>query len=146
MESLDGKTRARFWMKVRVAPADACWEWLAGRMSFGYGRFRLGQATRSAHRISYLLSRGAVPEGYQLDHLCRHPWCVNPSHLQPVTARENTLRSTSISALNAVKTHCKNGHPFTEPNTYRHRGVRYCRACNRAAARRANARRSAVAK
>jgi hypothetical protein len=72
-----------------------------------------------------------LPKGWEPDHLCGNPSCWEPAHLEPVTQRENTLRSNNSAAQNARKTHCVNGHPFDEANTYRARGRRYCRACRR---------------
>ncbi|MFJ8995588.1 hypothetical protein ACIRQH_34935 [Streptomyces sp. NPDC102279] len=102
--------------------------------------------TRTAHRISYKVFVGPILEGRQLDHLCHtfdencsggpscaHRRCVNPSHLEPVTQRENKLRGVSFSAVNALKTRCKNGHEFTPQNTYyRSPTHRQCRTCNSA--------------
>jgi hypothetical protein len=78
----------------------------------------------------------------QIDHLCHsnfskclggdtciHRRCVNPDHLEPTTARLNTLRARTVSAANAVKTHCKHGHPFDAENTRWHQGARICRTC-----------------
>jgi hypothetical protein len=84
-----------------------------------------------AHRVTYALVKGPIPAGLQLDHLCRNTSCVNPNHLEAVTTRENTMRSTGLSALNAKKTHCLRGHEFTPENTYVKRGdgARVCRQC-----------------
>ena len=76
--------------------------------------------------------RGPIPEGLTLDHLCRVRACVNPAHLEPVTLRENTLRSPSApTAINARKTECLRGHAFTPENTWVHRSRRCCRECKR---------------
>ncbi|TDD77726.1 HNH endonuclease [Actinomadura rubrisoli] len=83
------------------------------------------------HRFVYESLVGPIPEGLVLDHLCRVRACCNPAHLEPVTDRVNILRGASITAANARKTHCDHGHEFTSQNTYRHRGRRLCRACNR---------------
>ena len=86
-----------------------------------------------AHRVSYQLVVGEIPEGLTLDHLCRNPSCVNPDHLEPVTTKENILRGVSKIAQQARQTHCKRGHPFDEENTMIVRGsARQCRACNKA--------------
>lgn len=117
-----------------------CWEWRGHLMPNGYGvvtEVRRPSASRLAHRNAYELATGPIPDGSDLDHLCRNRRCFNPSHLEPVTRRENLLRGSTGPALNARKTHCKHGHPFTPTNTtYRRNGKRECRQCNRIRCRR----------
>lgn len=77
---------------------------------------------------------GPIPEGLDLDHLCRVRQCVNPDHLEPVTARENLMRSPLTQAsINSAKTHCKRGHEFTPDNTriFPKSGSRCCKTCER---------------
>ena len=121
----------RFWSKVDVSAPNECWEWTAGRNSTGYGTFRIGRDMRGAHRVAYELSVGPIPEGLQIDHLCRNVTCVNPAHLEPVTQRENSLRGVSPAAVNATKTHCPKGHEYTPENTEMDSGGRRCRICRR---------------
>jgi hypothetical protein len=85
-----------------------------------------------AHRYAFELLRHEVPDGLALDHLCRDHGCVNPWHLEPVTPRENVLRGVGRTAVNARKTHCIHGHPFTADNTVIKAEGRACRACKRA--------------
>ena len=81
---------------------------------------------------AYRAMVGEIPGGLVLDHLCRNVLCVNPSHLEPVTNRENILRGVGITAQNAQKTQCKWGHPFSGENLFvRPDGERMCRACMR---------------
>jgi hypothetical protein len=118
----------RFWS--RVDRTDTCWIWRGGRKPKGYGNFWVdSQHSVAAHRFAYELLVGPIPPGLHLDHLCRVPWCVNPEHLEPVTVRENLLRGLTIPAANAGKTHCPQGHPYDDANTYRWGGSRHCRAC-----------------
>ncbi|HEV2928117.1 MAG TPA: HNH endonuclease signature motif containing protein, partial [Propionibacteriaceae bacterium] len=113
---------ARFWAKVdRSGGPDACWPWTANRMDSGYGRYSIDGRSKLAHRISYELSVGSIPDGLQIDHLCRNKPCVNPTHLEAVTQRENLLRGDTVPARNAARTHCANGHEFTPENTSRNR-------------------------
>jgi hypothetical protein len=119
----------RFWQFVFPEPNSGCWLW-TGALHDGYGQFCIRTGlVRRAHRVCWELMRGPIPDGLQIDHLCRTPSCVNPDHLEPVTPRVNTLRSTSLSALNARKTHCLRGHPLDDANTRVYRGQRNCRAC-----------------
>lgn len=126
----DARLPARFWSKV-VVSAGGCWMWTASQRRGGYGRFRAGPSTRVAHRVSYEALVEHVSDGMQLDHLCRVRLCCNPSHLEPVTPRENTMRGETSARANAGKTHCPRGHKYDEANTYRERKrhVRQCKAC-----------------
>lgn len=137
----------RFMSRVEKDDADGCWLWTAGGSGNGYGRFAISHDTNvTAHRWHYEHHHGPIPEGMQLDHLCRVRNCVNLDHLELVTARENILRGQTVSAANARKTHCKNGHPFDEQNTHvTPRGTRRCRSCAREAQRRYQERKKANA-
>jgi hypothetical protein len=84
-----------------------------------------------AHRASYEAFIGPIPDGMTIDHLCRNRKCVNPSHLEAVPMRVNVLRGVGVTAKNAVKTHCVNGHEFNDQNTYSDSKGRSCRACKR---------------
>lgn len=122
----------RFHAKYHVDEATGCWLWTAAMGSKGYGRFNPDGRTRDAYRWAYEHFVGPVPPGKVLDHfVCSDRRCVNPSHLRPVTVRENSLRSDiSIPAVNAAKTQCNHGHEFTPENTWiSKRGQRRCRRC-----------------
>ena len=119
----------RFWTKVEFT--DTCWLWTAARTSRGYGEFHHANRIRVAHRWAYEFCVGPIPEGLTLDHLCRVRHCVLSDHLEPVTNRVNLLRGEGFTAQQARQTHCKHGHPFDEANTYRWRGHRACRTCQR---------------
>lgn len=83
----------RFWLKVEMGTAPSgCWLW-TGSTANGYGQARVGGKTVRAHRASYELLVGPIPEGLTLDHLCHVKNCVRPEHLEPVTAAENTRRA-----------------------------------------------------
>lgn len=108
----------RFWEKVDRS--GDCWLWLAGHNGSGYGLIglgRRGQGKGLAHRLAYEMLVGPIPPGSEIDHLCRNPACVNPAHLQPVTHRENILRSpTAPPAIHARQTRCIHGHPLSGEN------------------------------
>lgn len=121
-------------------PTSGCWLWIgaAGTQPRDqYGRFRLSGAPNDiirAHVFAYERAHGPVPDGLQIDHLCRTTLCVNPDHLEAVTPTENMRRGNSPHAINARKTHCKRGHELTEANCYTG-PRRACRHCAREAAR-----------
>jgi hypothetical protein len=79
----------RFWMKVQKGPG--CWQWTGAKNGDGYGSFAEGSKGKHhpAHRFSYELTVGPIPDGMQIDHRCRNRSCVNPSHLRPVTHKQN---------------------------------------------------------
>jgi hypothetical protein len=121
----------RFLAKVNLGDPADCWEWTAFRDGNGYGRLQIDGLAAKAHRVSYELSVGPIPDALPLDHLCRNPPCVNPDHLEPVTHRENILRGVGMGAINARRTHCAHGHEFNDENTLvTKQGNRACRPCN----------------
>src|SRR5207248_947904 len=122
---------ARFLAKIDKT--DGCWLWRGERPRGLYGRFKSGGRRVSAHRWAYEHWRGPIPEGLLIDHLCRNPGCVTPAHLEPVTQRTNLLRGDTFQARNVAKTHCPQGHPYDEANTYPvpQGGGRGCLTCRR---------------
>lgn len=144
--AMQGSTpNQRFWSKVdKDGPLPTwapflgpCWIWTAS-LANGYGNLWFGKLGVGAHRFSYELHVGPIPEGLQLDHLCRNRACVSPDHLEPVTHAENVRRGM-VGAVNAsrelAKTHCKRGHLFDEINTQQTATQRVCRACRALRAR-----------
>lgn len=125
----------RFDAKWESEPNRGCWLWTASKFPKGYGQFRVGQRNMGAHQFAFEHFKGPVPEGLEIDHLCRTRHCVNPYHLEAVTCQENLLRGDTINAKNAAKTYCPQGHPYDEDNTYHYRGTRGCLRCRRFRAR-----------
>ena len=123
----------RFWNKVvKEGPKD-CWLWIGTITANGYGQVKHNGRDIGAHRAAYQILVGPIPDGLTIDHLCRNRRCVNPTHLEPVTTKENLRRGLSPTAINARKTHCIHGHEFTKDNTYHRKGIgRRCRTCARA--------------
>lgn len=121
---------ASFWHKVEKT--DTCWVWRGTRQTKGYGYHVASKRGSLAHRFAYQLLVGPIPDGLQVDHVCRNRWCVRPEHMRLVTPRENVLAGIGISAQNARKTHCLRGHPFEGTNLLRDsKGRRMCATCRR---------------
>lgn len=121
-----------FMRKVEVNTESGCWLYRGYVRPDGYVS-GVGWKGRPdyAHRISYRVNVGPIPEGYEVDHLCRVRSCVNPAHLRAVPPRVNVLAGTGPTAINAAKTRCHRGHPFDAENTSHYRGRRVCRTCKR---------------
>jgi hypothetical protein len=119
-----------------------CWQWIGATEQHGYGMITVHRREHPefeehrAHRLAHEMFKGPIPVGLQIDHLCRHPWCVNPSHLESVTKDENNRRGNSLSARRGRQTHCLNGHELAGDNLMIEQGHRRCRIC-RLAQRRA---------
>lgn len=77
----------RFWAKVHKG--TNCWEWTGSVDSSGYGTFRVGHSTVSAHRFAWEITSGPIPEGMEIDHECHNPRCVNTKHLRLATRKQN---------------------------------------------------------
>lgn len=117
---------------VSIIQITGCWMWMGAMSVAGYGRIRWRGVWRAAHRVFYEMYKGPIPEGMQVDHVCKLPACVNPDHLDACSPVENNLRSSSPSARNAKKTACLRGHAFDAANTIitmSHVGNRIHRAC-----------------
>jgi hypothetical protein len=110
---------------------SGCWLWQRATDKDGYGITSVNRVTHRAHRLVYLLANGKLDNKLTIDHLCEVKECVNPSHLEQVATGVNTLRSSKApAAINARKTHCKQGHELTPDNTYRNSGGRMCKICS----------------
>lgn len=140
-------TSVKFWAKVRRSDSDQCWLWQGTINNTGYGLLWVDYKRYGAHVISWELHHGKqIPDGFEIDHLCRVRACVNPYHLELVTSRENTLRGSAPAAVNARKSHCPKGHEYDRTYPIRGgRGIqRYCTACRREYSRAYQAKRRAL--
>lgn len=124
----------RFESKYKIVDTGyltPCWLWTDKPTSKGYGTLGVEGRTKGAHRLSWELYVGPIPEGLQIDHLCRVRLCVNWTHLEPVTRRVNLLRGVGFPGENVRKTNCPAGHTYTPENTYTSaKGKRNCQACH----------------
>ena len=132
---------ARMAAKVRLG-AGGCWEWTGVRQTDGYAKVKWRKRMVSAHRVTYELLVGSIPEGLEIDHLCSVRHCVNPAHMEPVTHREN-VRRTNLRRFGAssLPGACVHGHVLSKV------GVRrsgQCAECDREAGRRYRARLAAA--
>ena len=107
---------------------SGCWIWIGARTSGGYGHINLCNGShRNAHIVIYEHERGPVPNGLELDHLCRVKECVNPDHLEAVTHRENCRRG------DGAKRKCDHAESevYRYPRGPRKGRIANCRACRR---------------
>jgi hypothetical protein len=122
--AMEPENMGRFFKFVNIE-IGKCWEWTGCKHPIGYGMFQIrSKKSGYAHKIIWEYFNGKVPEGKELDHLCRNRSCVNPFHLEPVSHVENMRRGA-----NSIKTHCPRGHKYDGFNPYRNNGFRYCIAC-----------------
>lgn len=116
--------------KVELVTESGCWIFHCAVSDTGYARARFNGKTVAMHRLFYERFVGPIPDGLDLDHLCRVRCCVNPHHVEPVTPKINTLRGHGRTAMNAHKTHCVYGHEFSGDNLRISKtGWRICLRC-----------------
>jgi hypothetical protein len=108
-----------------------CHIWIRSLDEHGYGQRSQGGRMRRAHIVAWEEQNGLVPDGFELDHLCRVRACRNPDHLELVTSQENFRRGNAPNAVIWRTNVCKHGHDMTLPGGVylRENGTRYCRVC-----------------
>jgi hypothetical protein len=132
----------RFWNRVNTE--QECWSWGGAHDRYGYSVFSINNKSVKVHRYAYELLVGPIPDGLTIDHLCSNAGCVNPEHMEPVSASENTRRAAlrrpkkepapkkpdgRKTRVWPVLTHCPHGHEFTQANTKLQEGTKVCRKC-----------------
>ena len=124
----------RFHGHTVPAPPSECVLWCGHVSGDGYGQFTIRGRKYGAHRVSYELSNGPIPDGRCVMHKCDVPTCVNPRHLSLGTHADNSHDCVAKKRHSeSRKTACEKGHPFDERNTHNRRtGGRRCRTCNAA--------------
>lgn len=142
VEPIEQRFRDRYYVAE-----NGCWIWIGARTGpgdKGYGRIALpGNKRMLAHRWAYETFVGPIPEGLQIDHLCRNRPCVNPAHLEPVTNRENVLRADCPNIERHRSDLCQYGHPYDKVSKRLRREQRYCSICQRQAVLRYEAKKRA---
>lgn len=141
----------RFTLQFEPEPNSGRWIWIGARIQTGYGHISRDGRPMEAHRASWSLENGPIPNGLSVLHRCDNPPCVNPRHLflgsildnNRDTIQKGRYRLGGLGAIRAMQTHCIHGHPFDQENTFRTpRGNRGCRICRRDDGRRRTARKA----
>lgn len=126
------ETRLWRWLSKVEKRVDGCWMWTGAvthrHTGLDYGVVKVDYRAMYVHRVFYELFVGPIPDGYEVDHLCRVTTCVNPDHLEAVTGAENRRRQLHIQEQMS-RTHCPRGHPYSGDNLIVRRGKKECRTC-----------------
>lgn len=123
-------------MRVDMWARGSCCLWLGGTGKGGYGKLSVNKGWYQPHRFAWILAnQRAIPAGLDVLHSCDTPLCCNPEHLSVGTRSDNMKDSVAKGRYRSYgaglnRTHCRNGHPYDEQNTYHHpNGSRVCRPC-----------------
>lgn len=129
----DLSLQERFEVSYVPEPNSGCWLWFGSTNRRGYGSIQENGKRLGAHRLSWTIHNGEIPEGYFVCHTCDNPCCVNPGHLFLGTHQDNmTDMCKKGRHKNTKKTHCKRGHPLSGDNVrIDDDGHRGCKACIR---------------
>lgn len=126
----DPRLPQRFWDKVSPEPNSGCWLWTGSANEKGYGEFWNGESNQKAHRAAYERLVADFPDRWMICHRCDNPACVNPAHLAPGTAAQNTSDMVSKGRHVPAPTKgalCKAGHERSPANTLANGGCKTCR-------------------
>lgn len=135
IEPLTPEEHKHFWSRVGAPdPETGCMEWTRYVEPSGYAKYSHRGSQVRAHRLAYVDTHGAIPEGLVIDHTCNNRACCNPSHLRAVSNWENVARGSSPVAENSRKTHCTRGHLLAGDNVYvppKRPTQRECKRCRK---------------
>jgi hypothetical protein len=105
----------RFWAKVNKT--EGCWNWTGCTFPGGYGSFSISRKNQAAHRVSYEMAFGPIPDGMEIDHTCHERGCVNPNHLRLATHKQNSENRAGARADN--RTGIRGVHWHSQTRRYR---------------------------
>ena len=110
----------------KVASQGGCMVWTAYKDKDGYGLATVNNKRVRAHRVSYEMNYGPIPDGYYVLHKCDNPSCIDPEHLFTGTQKDNILDWKSKGSKRKRKEYCKRGHRRTPDNLDTNNGCRQC--------------------
>ncbi len=127
-----GDLLSRFHSKIKLND-NGCHEWTAYKDKYGYGQFSDKHKTYQAHRLSYMLYKGKIPDDLEIHHICENTSCVNQYHFKVISPIDHarTKHLSNNGENHRSKTHCPQGHEYNEKNTYIGKKGRQCRICKR---------------
>jgi hypothetical protein len=121
----------RIMANMVINQENGCWVWQRCTSHNGYPQMHYNGRTHYTHVLSFKLSGGTVPIGWEVDHKCRNIRCVNPTHLEAITKIENLQRQCSANKPSA----CPQGHSYSDPRNVRKLKWLHCAECHRIAER-----------
>lgn len=132
---LNNSQKNRFFKKIITEPNTGCFLWTNAEDGCGYGWFRINGKMCRAHRISWMINKGNIPNNKLVLHKCDTPQCVNPEHLflgsNLDNAKDKVKKNRQWKLGAPKKNKCKNDHFFSGDNLYvNDNGRRTCRACS----------------
>lgn len=137
------------WFWDRYDRTGDCWLFKGVPNKYGYATIKTdGHHSVYGHRAAYEELVGSIPDGFQIDHLCKVRICANPDHLEAVPQWENIYRGNGVAVQKMKQTHCIHGHEFTPENTIVRKDrptTRECRECGRISSRERKRKARAVA-